>query len=113
MVSWRRGDGVGDRIDQERHVVVDDADPHPPPARFAAGRFDRKRDFAACAGARDLGQESAASRSSSRVKPLVSPGSALPVSALRNASTSGLARRVWTVMLRYLLRQSAAMAGGL
>ena len=35
-----RGDRVGDRVDQERHVVVDDRDPHPPPAGLAAGRFD-------------------------------------------------------------------------
>ena len=41
-----RGDRVGDGIDQEGHVVVDDADPHPPPAGLAAGRFERDRDFA-------------------------------------------------------------------
>ena len=51
------GDRVGDRIDQERHVVVDDADPHPPPAGFAAGRLDRQRDLALAAAAGDLGEE--------------------------------------------------------
>ena len=29
--------GIGDRIDQEGHVVVDDAEAHPPPAGLAAG----------------------------------------------------------------------------
>ena len=52
-----RGDRIGDRIDQERHVVVDDADPHPPPAGLAAGRFDRERDFAALPPRRDRGEE--------------------------------------------------------
>ena len=53
-----RGDGVGDRIDQERHVVVDDADAHPAIARFAAGRLDRQREFAALAAlGGDLGEE--------------------------------------------------------
>ena len=52
-----RGDSVGDRIDQERHVVVDDADPHPALARFAAGRFNRKREFAALSLRRDGGEE--------------------------------------------------------
>src|ERR687897_591609 len=43
------GDGVGDGIDQERHVVVDDADPHPPPSRLAAGGIDGQRDLALAA----------------------------------------------------------------
>ncbi len=51
------GDGVGDRIDQERHVVVDDRDPHPPPPGFAAGRLDRDLDFAGFAASGDLGEE--------------------------------------------------------
>ena len=33
-----RGERVGDGIDQERHVVVDDADPHPPMAERSAQR---------------------------------------------------------------------------
>ena len=39
-----RGDGIGDRIDQERHVVVDDADAHPAVAGLAADGFDRQRE---------------------------------------------------------------------
>jgi hypothetical protein len=35
-----RGERVGDRIDQERHVVVDDADPHPAVAEHSAQRFE-------------------------------------------------------------------------
>ena len=34
------GERVGDRIDQEGHVVVDDADPHPAMAERAAERLD-------------------------------------------------------------------------
>ena len=34
-----RGDRAGDRIDQEGHVVIDDADPHPALAELAAERF--------------------------------------------------------------------------
>ena len=52
-----RGDRVGDRIDQERHVVVDDADPHPAVAGLAAGGFDRERELAALAVRGDLGEE--------------------------------------------------------
>ena len=33
-------DYIGDGINEERHVVVDDSDAHPPMARFAPGRFD-------------------------------------------------------------------------
>ena len=51
------GDRVGDGIDQERHVVVDDPDPHPSPAGLAAGRFDRQLDFAAPPPGRDRGEE--------------------------------------------------------
>ena len=41
------GDGVRDRIDQERHVVIDDGDAHAPPAGLAARGFNRQSDFAA------------------------------------------------------------------
>ena len=51
------GDRVGDRIDQERHVVVDDAEPHPAAAGLAAGRFEADRDFAVAALAGDFGDE--------------------------------------------------------
>ena len=52
-----RGDRVGDRIDQERHVVVDDRQPHPALAGFAAGRGQLDRHFARLAPGRDLGDE--------------------------------------------------------
>ena len=97
-----RGDRIGDRIDEERHVVVDDADPHPPVAGFAADRLDRAaRARRGCRFAATSARNSAASRSASRVKPWVSPGSAFPVSALRIDSTSGGSRRVWAVMERF------------
>ena len=57
MVRCRAGDGVGDRIDQERHVVVDDRDPHAAAAGFAAGRFDVDRQFARLALGGDFGDE--------------------------------------------------------
>ena len=57
MVSCRAGDGVGDAVDQERHVVVDDAQPHPPPAGLAAGRFEADRDLALAPLGGDLGDE--------------------------------------------------------
>ena len=94
-----RRDRIGDRIDQERHVVIDDADAHPPPSGFAAGRFDRNRDLAALPlradGRRGIRPPPARSWRSS---PWVSPGSAFCVSALRMDETSGLARRIWAVM---------------
>ena len=34
------GDRAGDRIDQEGHVVIGDADPHPPLAELGADRFE-------------------------------------------------------------------------
>ena len=91
-------DGVGDRIDQEWHVVIDDGDPHSPPSGFAAGGFDRDRDFAALPLRADAGRNSAASCSVVERQPWVSPGSAFCVSALRMDETSGLARRIWAVM---------------
>ena len=38
-----RGDRAGDAVDQERHVLVDRDQPHPPAPGFAAGRFDLDR----------------------------------------------------------------------
>ena len=52
-----RRDRIGDGIDQERHVVVDDADAHPAIAGLAAGGFDRQRKLAALAAGGDLGEE--------------------------------------------------------
>src|SRR2546423_14695666 len=46
-------------------------------------------------------RNSAASRSVSRVKPWVSPGSAFPVNAFLIDSTKGGSRRWWAVMGRY------------
>ena len=57
MVSWRAAIALATEFDQERHVVVDDADPHPAIAGLAAGRFDRQRKFAALARRGDLGEE--------------------------------------------------------
>ena len=51
------GNRVGDRIDQERHVVVDDRDAHPAAAGFAAERLDGQRDLARSAPGTDLGEE--------------------------------------------------------
>ena len=49
-----RGDGVGDGIDQERHVVVDDGDAHAPMASLAAGGFDGQVELAALAAGSNL-----------------------------------------------------------
>jgi len=51
------GDGIGDRIHQEGHVVVDDADAHAAVAGLAAGGFDFQREFAALAAGRHLAEE--------------------------------------------------------
>jgi hypothetical protein len=51
------GNGVGHRIDQERHVVVDHADAHPAPAGLAADRLNGERQLAAAALLGDLGEE--------------------------------------------------------
>jgi len=40
------GDCIGNRVDQEGHVVVDDAEPHSSAAGFTSGRFEADRDFA-------------------------------------------------------------------
>src|SRR4051794_36922990 len=53
---------------------------------------------------------SAASRSASRERPWVSPGSACPVSAFRIDSTSGGSRRVWAVMGK--ISAPGTVAGG-
>jgi len=52
-----RGDGVRDRIDQERHVVVDDPDPHPAASGLAASGFDTQRKLALAALRCDIGKE--------------------------------------------------------
>ena len=41
-----RGDRSGDRIDQERHVVINDRDPHEALSRRTRNRFQRKSRFA-------------------------------------------------------------------
>ena len=51
------GDGVGHRVHQERHVVVDDAETHPTPAGLAAGRFEANRHIALASLVGDLGNE--------------------------------------------------------
>ena len=51
------GDRIGDRIHQERHVVVDDADAHAALARLAAGRFDGQCELAGFPLRGDLGEE--------------------------------------------------------
>ena len=50
-------DRVGDRIDQERHVVVDDRYAHPPPADAAASGLDADRRFTFPALSSDFRQE--------------------------------------------------------
>jgi hypothetical protein len=55
-----RRDRAGDRVDQERHVVIDDADAHPAMAELGAERFqpDQRRAGgpAHCAGGDELGR---------------------------------------------------------
>jgi hypothetical protein len=51
------GNGVGDRVDEERHVVVDDGDPHPAPAGFATCRFDLEAELATFPPGSDFGDE--------------------------------------------------------
>ena len=57
MIEAARGDRAGDRIDQERHVVIDDADPHPPLAEPRAGRFEPDQRDARLALAGAVGDE--------------------------------------------------------
>ncbi len=52
-----RREGGGDRIDQERHVVVDDREPHQPPPALAADRFEREAGLAGRAPHRRLRDE--------------------------------------------------------
>ena len=52
-----RGDRVGDGIDQERHVVVDDADAHPALADLAAEGFEADEGDAGRAALRAGGGE--------------------------------------------------------
>ena len=52
-----RGNGVGDRIDQERHVIVDDRHPHAPTSGLTAGRFKPQHQLAAAAAGGDIGDE--------------------------------------------------------
>ena len=51
------GDHVGDRIDEERHVVVDDPDPHTAAPGLSSGRLDLEGDVAALPACGDLGKE--------------------------------------------------------
>jgi hypothetical protein len=51
------GNGIGDRIHQEWHIVIDDGDAHSAVARFAAGRLDRDLDFAWGSRSGHLGKE--------------------------------------------------------
>jgi hypothetical protein len=51
------GDRLGDGIDQEGHVVVDDADPHPPLAEPRAGGFDPHEGAAGLAAVGAAGDE--------------------------------------------------------
>ena len=48
---------VGNRVDEERHVVVDDRHPHPPPPRLAAGRFNLDRQVAGEANRGHIGDK--------------------------------------------------------
>ena len=52
-----RRDRVGDRVHQEGHVVIDDGDPHPPTAGFAAGRLDADCKLARLPGGGDICDE--------------------------------------------------------
>ena len=52
-----RRDGIGDRVDEEWHVVVDDPDPHPPIAGVAADRLDLQRKLTGPALGSDAGEE--------------------------------------------------------
>ena len=57
MTRPRAAIAAGHRIDQERHVVVDDRDPHPPVADLAAGRGEVDRDVARLAAGDDPGDQ--------------------------------------------------------
>ena len=50
-------DRIGNAIDQERHVVVDDADAHAAIARFPADGFDGQGKFARLAARSERGKE--------------------------------------------------------
>ena len=52
MIRPRAAIASAIEIDQERHVVVDDADPHPPLAELGAGRFEPDRARCRAAGGR-------------------------------------------------------------
>jgi hypothetical protein len=52
-----RGDGIGHRVYEEGHVIVDDADPHAPVPRLAARGFNCERELAPLPGRCNLAQE--------------------------------------------------------
>ena len=52
-----RGNRAGDRIDQERHVVVDQRQPHPAAARLSAGRQELDRQIARLANRGHVGEK--------------------------------------------------------
>ena len=107
------GDRVGDRIDQERHVVVDDRDPHAPPAGFAAGRFDCDGDLAALPLGRDRGEEFRRFALGRRAQTVGFAGQRILRQRLANATIRvGLARRVWAVM-KSIGSADVAMRAGL
>ena len=53
----RRGYRAGDRIDQKRHVIIDDGEPHPPLCRAAGHGFERDGRLARNACQRSAGNE--------------------------------------------------------
>ena len=86
-----RGERVGDRIDQERHVVIDDSDPHPAMAERPAERFEPDQgDCPAARRAAQAAMNSAASIRSASAKSAISPGRAPSTRAKARAST------IWT-----------------
>ena len=95
-----RRDRIGDGIDQERHVVVDDADAHAAVPGLTSGRFDRQREFALLPRCSNVGEEFSRLALSIAAETLRLAGKRVPGQRLANGSTSGWARRVWAVMER-------------
>ena len=112
MVRCRAGDRIGDRVHQERHVVVDDRQAHAAAARLAAGRFEADGQLAAAALSRDFGDERAASPWSCGLNPSSSSASALADDTSCKPSIVAAFGRVSTVMSRHC-SACLAMRGGL